>query len=540
MEAQDPLTFADVAVRFTREEWRLLAPAQKALYWEVMQETYSHLVSLGVRAHPPEWLCQLGGGEHPWTMDSEMHCDFLSGTLETEAYAQAPLPKGSAESSLGLGREHSAGAGTAQPSSDHPASGEHLGLLGSHRTGVGSGFTSVTQSSSGNVKSATEPTGDGDSFLHAPQGRCQPQTKLPENQKLISKSQFVNPQNTRKTKKPLVCRECGRAFFREFLFTIHQRTHTGEKPYECTDCGKAYIRKSLLSAHQKTHTGEKRFECSVCWKTFVYKGSYTVHMRSHSGAKPFVCGVCGRGFLYKGSCRVHMWGHTGEKPFLCGCCGKGFMSKGNCKVHMRIHAGKRPFMCSQCGKRFITRPDLIAHQQNNGGEKPHVCSECGKTFCVKNDFVSHQVSHKSKRPYTCSECGKTFVLMSWLLKHKRVHSREKGGHPGKLGSPPAAQHGPAQARGALAKNTLVNAVTVPVSSVIPVTVPVSSVAPGPSFHIPGLLADRGVVLVGQPVARVAPSGLHSGLAQGGSLKSAVNVVVPSAVNYVLLYVPGSQ
>ncbi|XP_037372968.1 zinc finger protein 350-like [Talpa occidentalis] len=539
MEAQALLIFADVAVRFTPEEWRLLAPAQKALYREVMLENYSHLVSVGYRARPPEWLCRLEGGELPWTPEVDVPCDSLSETSKTEAYLQEPLQNESLESSLGQCREHITKTGTAQPSMDL-ALGENPGLLGSHRKTVSSDLTSVTQTRSGDVKNAAELTGDGGSVLHTPQERRQPEIKLPENCRVISKSQFVNPQNTRKIKKPLVCKECGRAFFREFLFTIHQRTHTGEKPYKCTDCGKAYIRKSLLSAHQKTHAGEKPFECSVCWKTFVYKGSYTVHMRSHSGAKPFVCGVCGRGFLYKGSCKVHMWSHTGEKPFLCGCCGKGFMSKGNCKVHMRIHAGKKPFMCSQCGKRFITRPDLIAHQQNNGGEKPHICNECGKTFCVKNDFISHQVSHKSKRPYTCSECGKTFVLMSWLLKHKRVHTREKGGDSAKVDSRPTTRHSPPQASVALTKNTHVNSVTMPVSSVIPVTVPVASVAPGTSFNIPGLLADRNVVLVGQPVARVAPAGLNSGFAQVGNLKNAVSVVVPSAINYVFLYVPGSQ
>nr|XP_060615898.1 zinc finger protein 560-like [Anolis sagrei ordinatus] len=41
------VAFEEVALHFTRQEWALMDANERALYWDVMQENYQHVTSLG-------------------------------------------------------------------------------------------------------------------------------------------------------------------------------------------------------------------------------------------------------------------------------------------------------------------------------------------------------------------------------------------------------------------------------------------------------------------------------------------------------------
>ncbi|CAK7313016.1 KRAB domain-containing protein 4 [Vulpes lagopus] len=69
--SQESLTFRDVCVDFTLEEWQQLDSAQKNLYRDVMLENYSHLVSVGYLGAKPDVVLRLGRGEEAGLTEGE-------------------------------------------------------------------------------------------------------------------------------------------------------------------------------------------------------------------------------------------------------------------------------------------------------------------------------------------------------------------------------------------------------------------------------------------------------------------------------------
>uniref|UniRef100_A0A9L0TUD0 Zinc finger protein 250 n=1 Tax=Equus caballus TaxID=9796 RepID=A0A9L0TUD0_HORSE len=68
---QAEVTFEDVAVLLSQEEWDRLGPAQRGLYRHVMMETYGNVVSLGLPGSKPSIISQLERGEEPWVLDGQ-------------------------------------------------------------------------------------------------------------------------------------------------------------------------------------------------------------------------------------------------------------------------------------------------------------------------------------------------------------------------------------------------------------------------------------------------------------------------------------
>ncbi|XP_027730509.1 zinc finger protein 785-like isoform X1 [Vombatus ursinus] len=315
-EARGPMSFADVAVYFSAEEWGRLRPAQRALYRDVMRETYGHLGALGFPGPKPALICWMDEETEVWGPDAQD---------PEEAGERGTVNIGGVRNRAEKWKRE--GPGVQEADEAHRKNSQSVEALpGPHQE---QGNSSCT---------------DCGKTLH---------------KHSITALHQCNPNR----KRSYVCPDCGRHFAYPYLLVSHQRMHSGERPYPCNQCEARFFQKKYLVQHQLIHTGEKPYTCPECGRCFRQRRSLVIHQRrTHTGEKPYSCPDCKRQFVYPYQLATHRRTHTGEKPYSCAECGCRFTYSSLLISHRRIHSDERPFPCPECGKRFKRKYALEAHQ----------------------------------------------------------------------------------------------------------------------------------------------------------------------------------
>uniref|UniRef100_A0A452URZ2 Uncharacterized protein n=1 Tax=Ursus maritimus TaxID=29073 RepID=A0A452URZ2_URSMA len=381
------VTFEDVCIYFSPEEWELLDEAQKRLYCNVILENFLLVTSLGLAISRYHLIPQLLPVREP-------------GVPANVAIAPA-------------------GAGMVQGSHGPCHRVENEGASSQQGVSVKESQVRILSMGPSNQKSH-------------PCNMCDPILK--------DILHLSGQQGTSLGPQPHPCGSCGRTFWvtvnidqipqqqngevvprgkkEEGSVVESYGKHKSEKAFTCKEDEKDFLVSSAL-----VH-GRKDYKCSECGKAFSTKGKCDRHQAIHSGEKPYKCNGCGKSFVSNSSLQEHQRAHMGSKPNECAECGKSFIRKSHFIQHQRIHSGAKPYECHECGKAFGRKDTLMQHQKTHSGEKPFMCSQCGKAFLRKDALAEHQKSHTKERAYECDTCGKFFSHSSYikLFQHMKVHT----------------------------------------------------------------------------------------------------------------------